>query len=150
MRRFLFILWYWFQGISFHKRRSKRRAVQLQFIVFYPHINLHLKGYTMVITATQQVVASIQPVDKKGNPARVDGAPVWAGDDALLTVVPEADGLSATIIAKGPLGHAQVVVTADADLGEGIVPLTGVLEVDIVGGQAVSLSIATAEPTEQA
>jgi hypothetical protein len=52
----------------------------------------------IVLTATQQVQLSIAVVDRKGNPARVDGVPAWSvSDAAVLTVEPAADGLSALV-----------------------------------------------------
>src|SRR6266478_125156 len=76
------------------------------------------------LTDTQKCTLSIAPVDAKGNPAPVDGAPSWSvSDPALLDVAPAADGLSAVVTAKGPLGAGQVNVQADADLGAGVVTI---------------------------
>ena len=105
---------------------------------------------TMIITSTQKFTASITPVDAKGNPAAVDGTPVWASSDpTVLAVNPAADGLSAECLAVGPLGNAQVAVTADADMGTGITSITGVLDVQVLAGQAVSLSVSATAPVEQ-
>jgi hypothetical protein len=96
----------------------------------------------LTLQDNQTVSASIAPVDAKGNPAQVDGVPSWSSSDpGLLTVVASADGLSAVIAAVGPLGTAQLQVAADADLGEGIVPLVATADITIVGGQAVALTI---------
>lgn len=104
---------------------------------------------TLVLTDTQQVDLSIQPVDKHGHPAPVDGVPVWDSSDAsILTVTPAADGLSAVAVAVAP-GTAQVNVTADADLGAGTVPISGVLDVQVNVGTAVSVNINAGTPTEQ-
>jgi hypothetical protein len=105
----------------------------------------------IVITATQQVALSISVADRRGNPARVDGTPAWSTSDAtILTVEPAADGMSAVAKAVGAVGTAQVNVTADADLGEGITPLAGVLDVEVLAGQAVAVNIAAGTPEEQA
>jgi hypothetical protein len=94
----------------------------------------------------QQVTASIQPVDAKGNPAKVDGIPEWTSSSADVAVVQAApDGLSATV-AGVDIGTCQVNVSADADLGEGVKPLTGTLDVEVVAGSAVALSITTGTP----
>lgn len=104
----------------------------------------------MKITDSQKFTATIAPVDAKGNPAQVDGVPVWAAPDATtVTVTPAADGMSAEIAAVGPVGSVQVSVTADADLGTGVSSLVGTLQVDVVGGAAVSLQISTSAPVEQ-
>ncbi len=92
------------------------------------------------------VTVSIQPVDAAGNAAPVDGAPVWAASyDSYLTITPAADGLSAELRPTGQLGTVQLTVTADALLGSEVRNLTGLLDVQIVGGEAVALSIAAGE-----
>jgi hypothetical protein len=65
-------------------------------------------------------------------PAPVDGIPVYATSDAtVLTVTPAADGMSGTLAAVAvPTGQdtatAHFTITADADLGAGVVTITGV------------------------
>lgn len=109
------------------------------------------EGATQVnISSSQKFTASIQPVDAKGNPALVqEGSVVWGPAPDFLTLTPSSDGLSCEIAAKGPLGQGQVDVVADADLGEGVVTIGGTLQVDVVAGQAVSLTINTGAPVEQ-
>lgn len=66
--------------------------------------------------------------DSRGNPASVDGAPVWASsDETVLTVTPAADGMSAVVDSVAP-GTARISVTADADMGAGTKTITGVSE----------------------
>lgn len=86
-----------------------------------------------------------------GQPAAVDGVPVWASsDDTVLGVVPAADGMSAVVSAVAP-GTARVTVSADADLGAGVTPITGVSEDVIVvlgpSAQASVLSLNLGTPT---
>ena len=103
----------------------------------------------MILTATQEVDLAINPVDKKGNPAQVDGTPVWVSSDpAVIALVVAADGLSC-VAKAGKMGHAQVSVTADADLGAGVVNISGVIEFDVAASQAVSLGIVAGTPREQ-
>ena len=104
----------------------------------------------LLITDSQKCALAIAIVDRKGNPASVDGVPAWSSSDAtLLTVEAGADGLSAVVTAVGPLGTAQVNVTADADLGGGVKPIAGVLDVQVVGGEAASVNISAGTPEEQ-
>jgi hypothetical protein len=78
-----------------------------------------------ILTDSQYVPVSVDFVDRAGNPAKVDGAPVWASsDEALFTVVAAADGLTSVVTATGKLGDGVLTVTADADLGAGITPVT--------------------------
>lgn len=82
--------------------------------------------------------AAVAYVDAKGKPAKVDGAPVWSSsDEAILTVVAAADGMSA-VVTPVDLGTAQVKIVADADLGAGVTEIITLGDVEVVGGQAVA------------
>ena len=105
----------------------------------------------ITITDSQKFTATVSVTDAKGNPATLDGDPIWTVSDAtlmLLTVNP-ATPATADVAAVGPLGVGQLTVTADADRGEGVRTLTGILSVTVIGGEAVSLEIATTAPVEQ-
>ncbi len=105
----------------------------------------------LIITDSQQCDLAIKPIDRKGKPAQVDGVPVWASSDVTIaTVEPAADGLSALVKAADNLGPVQISVTADADLGTGIENITGVLDIEVAAGKAVSLAIIAGTPAEQA
>lgn len=96
----------------------------------------------MNMKAEQTLNLAIQIKDAKGNPALVDGAPVWSvTDQSLGAVVAADDGMSAVFTPAGPLGTCQVHVSADADLGEGVKELIGDLDVNIVAGDAVSIEL---------
>lgn len=104
----------------------------------------------VTLTSSQQVGIRVNPTDKKGNAAQLDGRAQFASsDDGIAIVVAGEDGLSATVKAAGPVGTCQIVVTGDADLGEGIQTLQGVLDVSVIAGQAASFGISTEVPTEQ-
>jgi hypothetical protein len=104
----------------------------------------------MTMTDSQQVGLTIQPVDKKGNPAPVDGVPAWASSNTeVVTVTPAADGMSAVASAVGPLGTATVSVKADADLGSGVTEIAGTLDITITAGAAATVTITAGTPTDQ-
>lgn len=100
---------------------------------------------------TQQVDASIGTVtDARGNPTTV-ASPVWSSTDpSILSVTPGADGTTAVFAAVGPLGTANIVLDADADLGDGVVAIQGVVEVEVVAGNATTVNITLGTPSEQA
>lgn len=101
-----------------------------------------------LLTADQQVGLSFSATDKYSNPAGVDGAPTWASsDESKVTVTAGADGKTATAVAVGPAGTAQVSVRADADLGDGSREVVGVLDIEVIAGEAslIALSAGTAE-----
>lgn len=104
----------------------------------------------VTLTSSQQVGIRVNPTDKKGNPAPLDGNAQFAStDDGIATVAAGSDGLSAVVKATGKIGACQIIVTGDADLGEGIQTLQGVLDVNVIAGQAASFGITTDVPTEQ-
>lgn len=103
----------------------------------------------LVLTVTQEADLSVVAVDARGNVAHV-ADPRWSSsDEGVVAVVPSDDGMSAIVRAAGPTGNAQVVFRCDADLGEGVVELMGTLDVEVVAGQAVSVSIVAGAPREQ-
>lgn len=102
----------------------------------------------VILPDTHQFPVSISIVDAKGNPAQVEGVPVWASsDESVALVVPASDGLSAVVAAVGPLGTCQITVTADADLGEGVTNISGLLDVTVVASAAVGITL-NPGPTE--
>lgn len=101
----------------------------------------------IVLTDEQRVSATVQFLTAAGNPARVDGVPVWASSNtAVADVAASADGLSAVITTPGGIGTAQVNVTADADLGTGTREVSAVLDVVVQPAEAVTASIAPGTP----
>lgn len=95
----------------------------------------------------EKVALLIAPVDAVGNPAKVDGVPVWeTSAPSIVTLEVAADGLSAVASTEGPLGAVRITVTADADLGAGIETITGVLDIEVIASKAVSLSITAGTP----
>lgn len=101
-----------------------------------------------ILRDDQQVDLSVAFTDRFGNTASVDGAPVWSEANGLMTLTPSADGLSCTCVPVGSLGSTQVSVSADADLGSGVTALIGTLDVTIVAGQAVGLTVSFGTPSD--
>lgn len=85
-------------------------------------------------TATVQVIAA----DAKGFSAPVEDLTFSSSDETIVTV--DAAGL----ITPVGIGMATVNVTADAQIGEGVTTIAGMLEVQVVAGQAVSLNVTAA------
>ena len=107
--------------------------------------------FTMLLPDDKSVFASVSFTDAKGKPARVDGIPVWASDnDDAATVVAADDGMSATVTPGTLTGPepwtANITVTADADLGEGVQPIIGTGSVTVTGGTAAVVEIKFGEP----
>ena len=103
----------------------------------------------LILTDSQKVTLSIKPVTKAGNPAPIDGLPVWSlGCEDHLKLEVSEDGLSAVVSAVGKLGVCQVNVKADADLGEGVEEIVGAVDVEVKAGKAVNLGIAAGAPED--
>jgi hypothetical protein len=101
----------------------------------------------LVLTDIQKVTLSISPKSAAGNPAPVDGVPSWSVSDAsVASIVVSENGLSAEVVTTGALGTVQVVVDADADLGEGVETITGVLDIEVKASAAVTLDIGAGVP----
>lgn len=104
----------------------------------------------LVLKDNQKSALLVQFLSLKNNPAPVDGVPAWAvSDAALLSLSVAADGLTAVVSAVGPIGTGQVSVNADADLGAGVVPIVGLLDVQVIGGDAATVQISSAPPENQ-
>jgi len=119
------------------------------FLWSIKHGGITTKNVTMLVLPNDhKVTASIQPVDAKGNPATIDGLASWSSSNTAIAGIANvsADSLSADILPGQELGTCQINVQADADLGSGTTAITGVLDVQVVAGQAVGFAINTSPP----
>lgn len=102
----------------------------------------------LILSDMQKCKLSISIKNAAGNDAPVDGAPQWASSNSeVLTVTPSEDGMSADVVAVGPLGSATVSVKADADLGEGVSQIAGSMDVEVVASAATTVEITAGETT---
>lgn len=98
----------------------------------------------LLLTDVQQASLAVQFTDKAGNIAPVAGVPAWSVSDAtVLAITPSADGMSAEIIALGPLGAGQVNVSANNADGTTV---AGTLDVQVAASDAVSANITAGAP----
>lgn len=102
------------------------------------------------LKTNQQVALSLAFTTDAGQPApRVDGVPKWSSsDEAIVTVVPAADGLTATAVAQA-IGTAVISVTADADLGAGVREITDTEDFEILADDeaaVVTINVGSPEP----
>lgn len=100
-----------------------------------------------LLTDVQKLPISIAFKTAAGNPATVDGVPVWASSNPdIATVEPATDGLSVMVVVTGPLGTTQVSVRADADTGAGVEEIIGTLDVEVVGSKAAFIELTPGVP----
>lgn len=101
-----------------------------------------------ILKDSQQADVSVTVLSRAGNPASVEN-PRWESDNSDIVAIANDEGTSATIVAAGAVGRATVTFLADGDLGEGVKELRGVLDVEVVGGDAAVVNIVASEPVEK-
>lgn len=94
-----------------------------------------------ILKVGEGVGANVVFKDMDGNIAPVDGKPTWAFDqDGVAELQVSEDGMSAFVKAKA-VGAGKLQVSADADLGEGIVTIIGEADITVEAKQAVTVEI---------
>ena len=98
--------------------------------------------------AYSMATLSVAWKDAGGGTVKVDGPTTWSStDDAIVKVTGgSSNPLITNIQAVGPVGSTEVHANADADLGAGVVPVTAVIAITVIAGQAVGGDI-TFTPT---
>lgn len=91
------------------------------------------------------VIASF--IDDTGEPAQVEN-PVWTSSDSEdVAIVMTGNPLAVTLQALGPVGDVvNIMLQADADLGEGVAPIEIAEDVRIISGQAAGAVFGFSEP----
>ena len=103
-----------------------------------------------VLKVNQKAEVVLKVTDSKGNPAALDGAPVWSLSSTDLADLTIAEGgLSATLLPKGQTGSLVVQVHGDGDLSEGVRDLLGELQVDLIPGDAVKIALEMGPASDQ-
>ena len=101
----------------------------------------------LILTDVQKVTLSISPKGAAGNPAPVQDVTWEVSDPTIVTVTPDAaNPLSAVVTTTGTLGTAQVSASADADMGDGVKTITGVLDIEVRASEAVMFDINAGVP----
>jgi hypothetical protein len=98
------------------------------------------------ITNEQKVTLTLAPVTAAGRPAVVDGIPLWAIQSGESQIDVAADGRSATFISSDLPGTTVTLVTADADLGEGVERVQTIIELEVVSAKASALGFKVNDP----
>lgn len=135
-------------GYMLGRAQRPVRCGRIQFSSAAMTGGVSIKGNIMafVLRDDQRVTVSITPVDARGNAAQLGSVPAWVDGTGQTDLEPSADGLSCIITPKGVLGTTQISVSADADLGDGVVTITGVLDLEVIAGQAVGFAINPGAP----
>lgn len=116
--------------------------------------NIKIKGEILMIgmKVSQKVKVTLQPQDRLGNPASVEpGSVVFESSDLdICTVVQNPDNeLEAEVFSStNNPGTAQLEYRADADLGEGVVQISGFSAVEVLPLQAVGFGLSVGVPED--
>lgn len=98
------------------------------------------------ITNEQQVRVTLNPKTDTGKPASLDGVPTWEIVSGNSTVTADADGRSALLVSADDPGDTQILVKADADIGEGVEEISDVIKLSVVGATAKNLGLVAGTP----
>lgn len=118
------------------------------------HDYITIKGEIMAVsmTSTQFVEGTLQAVDSKGRPAKVQEGSITftSSDEAIFTVEQDPnDPFKVKLVAVGE-GIAQLDYSADADLGEGVSTIEGFTAVEVLPAMAIGFGAMTfSAPQEQ-
>jgi len=117
--------------------------------------NINITGdITLLSLKSTQYAQSgeLSAVDRLGNPAQVEAGSVQfsSSDESVFRAEQDPENEKVVkVVAVGP-GVAQLDYSADADLGEGVVTITGFTGVEVTPAQAVGFSgLSFGEPQEQ-
>jgi len=100
----------------------------------------------LILTDEQVCDLQVEFLTAAGNPGKVDGVPQWSvANPSVVSITVQPDGLHATISSSG-IGTTQVSVTVDADLGQGVRQVTGLLDVTVQPAEVVSVGIIAGTP----
>lgn len=95
--------------------------------------------------AMKQPFAVGSGIDAAGNPAPLEDLVVSSSDESIVTIT-DLGGGSYEAVAVGPLGTFQVNAAADAQIGDGIEPISGTLFTGtVVAGKAVGFAVTLGE-----
>src|SRR5262245_5884638 len=112
--------------------------------------HLKIKGINMATIAkpNQNASGEVKPQDRHGNPSQVQENSVQYESDNtdVCTVEKDTENEKKFKLNFLSVGFANVKVKADADLGEGVVPIEATLQVVVEPEQAVGFGLDVSEP----
>lgn len=108
------------------------------------------KGNNMPVSITltneQEVDVTLKITTETGKPAPVDGKPTWEVLSGSSTVTVSEDGLSAVVRSGDDPGDTQIIVKADANLGEGVEEISDAIKVSVQSATAMNLGLSVGTP----
>lgn len=99
---------------------------------------------SITMTDEERCLVHCSPKTEAGNPAPVEGNALFAVRSGTCTIAPN-DALSAWVI-SGTAGQSIVEISADSDLGAGVVTISDLLTVTVTNAMAESLALTVDAP----
>ena len=108
----------------------------------------HLGGNMLDLTITneQKVKVTVNPVTEAGSPVTLDGPITVAVSSGDGTFEVQPDNVSVYLISGDQPGDTVFTISGDADLGEGVVNVTDLVNLHVDGAQAAALGMVASEP----
>jgi hypothetical protein len=144
--------------IVFHLGRPTKQTGEVaktpQFQNSDPSLENVMPQVEFDLADDDDIVLTIDPAqikDRKGNPATLDGAPVWSTDNSdIVTLQPADDGLSCKVSAVGAFGDATIFVHGDGRQGPDVKDVVGSAIAHVkLPGDAVDITLVPGTPTKQ-
>lgn len=131
--------------LVFWRPKKKHKPKHFRFRVGRPE-RKELPMLELNCTNEEKILVKVNTVTTTGKPAILDGVvtvEVQAGDG---TVAMEADGLSFYVISGDNPGDTTYLVSADADMGEGVETISDIVTLHVAGAKAASLGLVAEAP----
>ena len=101
----------------------------------------------IVITNEQKIQVTLTPVTATNKPAQLDGPAVFEVISGTATIEMIADNPLSAFLVSGDLpGDSEIMVSADADLGEGVETISDIIKLTVAGAKAASLGLTVGAP----
>jgi len=101
----------------------------------------------ITITNEQKIQVTLTPVTATNKPAQLDGGATFEVISGTATVAMiEGNPLSAFLVSGDLPGDSEIMVSADADLGEGVETISDIIKLTVAGAKAASLGLTVGAP----
>ncbi len=143
---FVFLIYF----IWISKKKKPKGRILTTFI-FDNQIKIKGGNLMFSIKDNQKIKGKLNFVDAKGNPAKVEAGSVKvvSSDPDVATVTQNPDDESEFEAAGGKTGVVTLNYSADADLGEGVVTITGSDNGEVLAGNATNIGASFSDPVDQ-
>lgn len=114
-------------------------------------ITFKSQNMAVVLSDTQFIEGQVSTVNKKGKPAPIETGTIEysSSNESVFTVTEDPEDETKFKVTAVGAGTAQLNYSADADLGEGVVTITGFTDFEVTPAQATGFNVNFGEPQEQ-